>query len=182
MQTDIHTVMNNLSPYLDRFDTILRHGHAIYERYPPEIVVDHDASTQAQCTHRHILLKAHEELDKLPNVHHMESRGQNLWFFEDANAVCRFKKTDENGMASNYPTKQIKDFNSMDTLPGFPSQPTRLTVGYLLDETGTGFARSQVSLSSSKTSILWCAAIVPRQGGDIEDAKWQEVTRQMRLA
>ena len=92
MQTDIHTVMNKLSPYLGRFDTILRHGHAIYEGYSPEIVVDHDASTQAQCTHRHILVKAHHELDELPNVHHTESRGQNLWFFEDANVVCRFSR------------------------------------------------------------------------------------------
>ena len=162
METDIDVIMDRLAPYLDRLDAILRHGHATYERYAPEIVLDHDASTQAHCTFRHTLAEAHRILDELPSVRHMEIRGQNLWLIEPANSVIRFKKTDEDGVSSNYPTPQAVAFDEGEDLPRLPPKPTRLTAGYLLDATGTGFMRSQISLPTNR-GAMWCAAIVPAE-------------------
>jgi len=180
VETDIDIIMDRLSPYLDRLDGILRHGHATYECYPAELVVDHDASTQAHCTFRHSLAEAHRVLDDLPGVRHMEIRGQNLWLVEPANAVVRFKKTDEDGVSANYPTTQAVAFDEGDELPGLPPMPTRLTAGYLLDATGTGFMRSQISLPTKK-GALWCAAIVPLEARAADEAAWYETTRQRRF-
>lgn len=180
METDIEVLMGRIEPYLDTLDGILRRGHKTYETYPAEIVLDHDASTQAHCTYRHILKEAHLTLDGLPNVEHMDLRGQNLWLFRDANVVCRMKKTDENGVSTNYPTPQAVAFDEGDELPGLPAAPTRLTIGYLLDATGTGYARSQVSLPTRR-GALWCAAIVPSTMREADDRAWYEVTKQMRL-
>lgn len=108
MDTKIYTVMDRLSPYLDIFDAILRHGHAAYEAYPAGVVIDHDASTQAHCTYRHILAEAHRVFDEHEFANHCEIKGQNLWVLDNANAVIRFKKTDEDGRSSNYPTKQAR--------------------------------------------------------------------------
>lgn len=59
METNIEIVMGRMDLYLARIDTVLRHGHTIYETYDPAIVLDHDASTQAHCTFRHTLAEAH---------------------------------------------------------------------------------------------------------------------------
>ena len=179
METDIEIVMGKMAHYLDRLDSILRHGHGVYETYPPAVVLDHDASTQAHCTFRHTLAEAHRVLDDLPNVRHMEIRGQNLWLIESANAVIRFKKTDEDGVSSNYPTPQAIAFDEGEELPGLPPKPTRLTAGYLLDATGTGFMRSQISLPTNR-GAMWCAAIVPLDAKEAGEAAWYEVTRQRR--
>ncbi len=180
MQTNISAVMSGLTDYLDIFDEILRHGHDVYERYPSEFVVDHDASTQAHCTFRHILTKATGDLDELPEVKHFDIRGQNLWLVESANAIVRFKKTDENGVSSNYPTPQALAFDEGETLPGIPVEPTRLTVGYLLDQTGSQYVRSQISLPLK--GVGWCAAIIPNASRDDEEAAWYEVTKQTRFS
>jgi hypothetical protein len=179
VETNIEIVMGRMDPYLARIDTVLRHGHAIYETYNPAIVLDLDASTQAHCTFRHTLAEAHRVLNDLPSVRHMEIRGQNLWLIEPANAVIRFKKTDEDGVSSNYPTPQAVAFDEGDELPGLPPKPTRLTAGYLLDATGTGFMRSQISLPTNK-GAMWCAAIVPLDARGASEAAWYEVTRQRR--
>lgn len=180
MQTNISAVMGGLTDYIDIFDGILRHGHGTYERYPPEFVVDHDASTQAHCTFRHILSKALGELGELPQVKHFDIRGQNLWLIEAANCIIRFKKTDENGSSSNYPTPQAVAFDEGETLPGLPVEPTRLTVGYLLDATGSQYVRSQVSLPLK--GVGWCAAIIPSSSRNEDEAAWYEVTKQTRFA
>lgn len=177
METNIDVVMGRLEPYLDPFDTILRFGHQTYEAYPSDLVLDHDASTQAHCTYRHILAEAHRVLGEMSGIEHLEIRGQNLWLFKEANVVCRFKKTDENGVSANYPTSQAKDFDAGKELPGLPPAPTRLTVGYLLDPVGVGYSRSQISLPT-KRGALWCAAIVPHSEREADEQAWVEVTRQ----
>jgi hypothetical protein len=180
LDAEIDLTMSRMEPYLDRLDAILREGHAVYETYPPELVVDHDASTQAHCTNRHILAAAHRTLDDLPGVRSMEIRGQQLWLFETANAVVRLKKTDEDGVSSNYPTPQAQAFDEGEELPGLTPKPTRLTAGYLLDATGTGYLRSQISLPT-KRGALWCAAIIPAGMRQADEKPWHEVTRQKRM-
>lgn len=181
IETDIEAVMPRLEPYLDSFDAILRHGHAVYERYPPEIAVDHDASTQAHCTNRHILAEAHRIFGELPDVRSINVNGLQVWLLEASDAVVRFKKTDENGAHSNYQTQQIRAFDRGDELPGLPSLPVRVTVGYLLNATGTEYVRSQISLPTNRGAI-WCAAIVPPSERDVGKAAWYEVTRQGRFS
>lgn len=81
--------------------------------------------------------------------------------FEDADAVVRFKKMDEDGLTRNYPTEQAKDFDRGLPLPGLPMPPVRLTAGYLLDATSTQFERTQVARPVGQKRTKWCAAIVP---------------------
>lgn len=180
METNIAVVMGRLEPYLDRLDKIVRHGHEVYSSYPPEIAIDYSGGTQANCTYSHIKAEAHGVLDELPGVRHIEIRGQHLWLIEPANAVCRFKKTDEDGASANYPTRQAKAFDRGEPLPGLPQEPTRLTIGYLLDASGIGFVRSQASLPAGRQT-LWCAAIVPVDAREVGEAAWYEVTKQARL-
>lgn len=180
LETDIETIMGALTPYLPLFDGILRHGHATYETYPANLVIDHDASAQAHCTNRHVLAEAHRLLDDLPGVEHREVRGQNLWQIDPVNVIVRFKKTDEDGVSSNYQTRQARAFDRGAQIPGIPAEPTRLTAGYLLDATGMGYMRSQISLPT-KRGVIWCAAIIPEANREAGETAWHEVQRQRRL-
>lgn len=180
VDTDIEVVMGRVSPHLDVWDGILRRAHFKYASYAPEIVIDHDSSTQAHCTFRHILAEAHRLFGGVKGIRHFEIRGQHLWLFEDANALVRFKKTDLDGVSSNYPTRQALDFENGVPLPDLPPEPTRLNVGYLLDDTGIGFVRSQVAIPVGKRT-LWCAAIVPQVERVSGQSRWQNVTREPRF-
>ncbi len=181
METEIEEIMGRIEGYLDPFDAILRHGHDVYESYPAEIVIEHDASAQAHCTHRHILAEAQRRFDADNNARHFEIRGLNVWLLERENVIVRFKKTDWNGVAANYPTRQALDFDRGNALPGLPEEPTRLNVGYLLDDLGVGYERSQVALPAGK-STMWCAAIVASEDREIGQPIWQDVTREPRLS
>lgn len=180
METNIKIIMDNLSGHLETFDEILRAGHSIYEHYPTDLIVDHDASTQAHCTFRHILACAHASFSDIPDVHHLYIRGQNLWHLERANCVIRFKKTDEDGVSTNYPTIQARNFDKGLPIPGLPPEPTRLNIGYLLDDTGLGFVRSQVALPVGR-STMWCAAIISQADREEGEQVWRDVTRQPRF-
>ncbi len=87
---------------------------------------------------------------------------------------------DEDGRASRYPTKQARDFDRGDELPGLPPAPVRLTAGYLLDPTGTELIRSQISRPNGR-KIEWCAAIVPTEERKPGERIWIDVTRQKWL-
>ena len=177
VNTDIEVVMGRVRPHLDVWDGILRRAHSKYASYPPEFAIDLDSSTQAHCTYRHILADALRLFGAEQYIRHFDIRGQNLWLFEDANVLIRFKKTDKDGVSSNFPTRQALDFENGMPLTGLPPEPTRLNVGYLLDDTGIGFVRSQVALPVGKRT-LWCAAIIPQDERVSGQGKWHDVTRE----
>jgi hypothetical protein len=96
------------------------------------------------------------------SVRILDIRGLKLWLFEDAGVVIRFKKMDEDGRSRNYQTKQAQDYDAQLELPGLPPKPDRLTMGYLLDESGTNFIRAQIARPEGK-QVVWCAAVIPRE-------------------
>ena len=175
----IDAVMQRLEFVLDEFDRIARTAHAIYRSYRPEHLIDHSPRAQATCIYDHMAAEAERRFNQKGGVEALDIRGLKLWVF-DQHTVARFKKMDEDGKSRNYPTTQAKAFDLMQELDGVPPKPTRVTVGYLLDPTGTAIQRVQVARPNGR-SIDWCAAIVPAveriAGGRI----WEEVTKQMRF-
>ncbi len=170
--------MNALSAHLDELDQIARSAHARYRAYSPADLIEHDARAQAACTYAHMNAEAGRRLLGRAGIRDIEIRGLKLWLFEDANAVIRLKKMDEDGRTRNYPTEQAKDFDRGNDLPGLPMPPVRLTAGYWLDETGTQFERTQVARPVGQKRTKWCAAIVPLESRKETDRAWIDVTRQ----
>lgn len=172
--------LDAFGPLLDEFDRIARDAHARFRGYRQEDLVELDGRAQAACTYAHMLADADRRFLSRPRVRTLDIRGLKLWLFEDANAVIRFKKMDEDGHSRNYPTKQAKDFDGGQELPGLPMPPVRLTAGYLLDATGSVFVRTQVARPIGR-GAMWCAAVVPPQERKAGERAWREVTRQARF-
>jgi hypothetical protein len=84
-----------------------------------------------------------------------EINGLKVWIV-GADAVIRWKKMDEDGYSSNYPTKQARDFDRGELLPGLPDPAVRLTAGYLLDPTQTQFVRAQIAKPRGKRIEVRC--------------------------
>jgi hypothetical protein len=173
--------MDALDPFLDEFDQIARAAHDRYRAYRPEDLIELDPRAQAVCTYCHMVADADRRLLGRPKIRPFEIRGLKLWLFEEASAVVRWKKMDEDGNTRNYPTQQAVDFDAGRELPGLPMPPVRLTVGYLLDATGMDFIRTQIARPTSTKRTRWCAAIVPREDRKQGDRVWIDVTRQGHL-
>ena len=165
---------------LNDYDAITREAHATYRAYDPGVLIEHDVRAQATCTYSHMVASADKRFITREGVRPIEIRGLKLWLFEHASIVVRFKKMDEDGRSRNYPTKQAKAFDAQLELPGLPPKPLRLTVGYLLDKTGTQFVRTQVARPDGRDA-LWCGAIVPEEARRSGERIWVDVTRQGRL-
>ncbi len=175
-------VMEGISFLLHDFDQICRLAHATYRAYPANALVDHDTRAAAACMYCHMASHADRLLPQRPKVEPVDPKklgGLRVWRVGDL-AVLRFKKHDEDGKSRNYPTKQAKDYDRGLLLPGLPPAATRLSVGYLLDETGTVFVRTQVARPLSNT-VDWCAAIVPADERRPGVRIWTDVTRQGKL-
>ena len=170
--------MDSLGNHLQPVHEILKHGYDTYQNYPPELVLDHDPTTQANCIAAHMRAKATSSLADDPTITHIEEHGQHLWLFEQQNVLIRFKKTDETGISTNYPTKHARDFEAGADLPGIPPSATRLTAGYLLNPLGE-YSRSQISMPNGSKRVLWCAAIVPCE--DAQSMTWCQVEKNMTI-
>jgi hypothetical protein len=163
---------------LDEFDALTREAHSTYRSYDPAILIEHDVRAQANCTYSHMFAAADRRFLGRPGIRLLDIRGLKVWLFETASVVVRFKKMDEDGRSRNYPTKQARDFDAQLELPGLPPKPVRLTVGYLLDETGTEFVRCQIARPNGRQA-LWCGAVIPREDRKPGERIWIDVTRQI---
>lgn len=153
--------MESVGFLLDDFDLICRHAVAKYRTYEPDVLVEHDPRAAAACTYSHMVAAAERQfVSRCPQVQLLDLRGLKVWRVDDV-ALIRFKKHDEDGYSRNYPTKQARQYDMGEFLPGLPPEAARLSVGYLLDATGTTFIRTQVARPLARR-INWCAAIVPQ--------------------
>jgi hypothetical protein len=170
----------------DDLDAICRHAFAKYRGYAAEILVEHDPRAAAACTYAHIAADAERRFAAFhPKVQHLDPRplgGLKVWRVGEvgADALIRFKKHDEDGYSRNYPTRQARQYDRGDTLPGLPPEAVRLSVGYLLDATSTEFIRTQVARPLARR-IDWCAAIVPLGDRRPGEKAWIDVTRQRKF-
>jgi hypothetical protein len=167
---------------LDELADIVRIGHAKYMAYRPEDLIELDVRAQSACTYCHMHAEADRRLFDRPEIRALEIRGGlKLWLYEEASAVIRLKKMDEDGKTRNYPTKQARDYDAQRQLPELPLPPVRLTVGYWLDATGQQINRVQVARPNGRRVPTWCAAIVPKEERKAGEAIWVDVTRQKRF-
>jgi hypothetical protein len=180
-------LMDGIDFLLDDLDQVCRTSHAKYRRYDPEFLLEHDPRASAACIYSHMAADAErrwpaQNLATSPDrsgiaVQLIEVRGGlKVWTVRDI-AILRFKKHDEDGKSRNYPTKQARDYDRGMQLPGLPYPAARLSVGYLLDATGTEFIRTQVSRPRGK-EIEWCASVVPDGDRAVGAKRWIDVTRQ----
>lgn len=177
----ITETMDALGALLDDFDQITRAAHSRFRAYRPEDIIELDTRAQAACTYCHMASEADRRFLDRAGIRFIEINGLRLWLSEEANAVIRFKKMDEDGRVRNYPTQQAKDFDRGFDLPGLPMPPVRLTAGYLLDPTGTSFIRTQIARPMGTKRTMWCAAVVPAEEREVGERAWRDVTRQGRL-
>jgi hypothetical protein len=179
-------LLDGIDFLLDDLDQICRTSFGKYRRYDTEVLLDHDPRAAAACMYSHMAADAERRWPAQTlttpaellggKVQALEVRGLKVWAVQSL-AVFRFKKHDEDGKSRSYPTKQARDYDRGMPLPNLPFPAARLSVGYLLDATGTEFIRTQVARPRGK-GIEWCAAIVARESHVQGARRWIDVSRQ----
>ena len=134
--------------------TSLRHQS---DRIPALVRAAHDKSAAAKNVHRHLLAEVTSACDQISGVSVIDARGLNVLNIYDK-AVLRFKKMDEGGRSSSYPTPQNWRFDRQVSLPFIPAAATHLTFGYEPDLAFSSILRVLVACSLG-SSVLWCAQV-----------------------
>ena len=169
--------MSQLDPFFDELDTIARGGLARYQQYPADVRIEHDGRAAAACIYTHMVKIADDILTEKPGVVFKTIKGLKVWIIGER-ATIRFKKMDEDGRWKNNSTQQQREFDRQLALPGIPSPPLNLVVGYWANALGTDVERVQVARPSGQM-IDWCAAIVPTSDRIVGQPRWIDVTRQV---
>lgn len=152
-----------LEPHRNLLVLIVTSGFADYlsllEHMPQSI----KARTVANLIYDFIEAHAKELLVGIDGIKLLECKGLFLAVVADT-LVLRFKKFDNNKMASNIPTQQATDYKNQD-LPNFP-QHTTLFVGYELDKLKTKIEEITVACPNGESN-LWNFNLDSDTGADI---------------
>lgn len=180
MRDSIDAVMHRLDSLLDDLDAIPRLAHALYRTYNPQHLIEHSPRAQATCIYDHMVAEADRRFGQRDGIRPLDIRGLKLWVVGE-HTVIRFKKMDEDGTTSNYPTRQARNFDQNLELDGVPPKPIRVAVGYLLSPAEDAIERVQIARPNGRKRVDWCAAIVPAVERKADAQAWIEITRQMRF-
>lgn len=118
------------------FSTISKIYDAAVELYnsgtTAQARAEHDSRAALAAIYRHAWMGYQRELSEQPGFHFLTVRGLHVLNIQDR-IVLRAKRVNENGIHVNNPTKQQRDFDRHQPLPGLPPEAVRLVVGYQLD-------------------------------------------------
>ena len=163
-----------LDPYLPMLASSVRRGFAVYQdpsHYSDLAKAAHDNSAAAKNVHRHILNDIEIEIAEIRGLALINVRGLMVLNVHDR-ALLRFKKMDEEGHSSSYPTDQARNFDRQLPLPGLPQAATRLTFGYEPDLAFSTIVRILVACPLGARTH-WCAQVSEELGGA---ASWTDIT------
>lgn len=165
--------MDVVEPLLVDFHEAWHTAQKLYrDEYAVAIRAEHDDALAAQCVRRHMLLEVIRRLDGRAGCTILNIQGFRILNYFDK-AVLRFKKVNEDGKHSAYQTKQQKEFDDQEPLPGIPEAAVRLTCGYQLDIAGENIDRVVIARPMGR-AIAWVAQIVVLD----QQAAWSDITPQ----
>lgn len=120
-------------------ESLYRIGAMPFSRYQAEYpnLELHSSRTRANILYDLMVDQARREFRGVRNTELIDPpSGVVLLAIEDR--VClRFKKLDDDGLPSNYPTLAARDWENGEDLPGIPSSLQRLSIGYRLNKLQT---------------------------------------------
>ena len=122
-----------------RIDDAIHSAWARYETIPQDIRGDMSVITQAGMIHCLIVAEMPKQFYDRPDIVMNEDRGLHTLVFQACSIQVRFNKLDENLRRSTNSTQQsiLWDTGPQQRLPGVGKPFEKLTVGYLLDASGT---------------------------------------------
>src|SRR5690606_26594792 len=104
--------------------------------YSPAARAEHTDRAAANNVYSHADRRWQSAFDGFHGVAFLNVRGLHLLNYMDR-VVVRIKKVRANGQHSNYQTKQQRDYDRQEPIPGLPAPARRLTAGYQLDPSGS---------------------------------------------
>ena len=154
--------------------TLIAAWNAAWEKWEkigqqaPDARVDIRSRAQANVLYDLVCSELKRRFTDVPGVSWSEKGGFLTLNFEDK-LLLRFKKFDDNLKSHNVMTQQQVLFRLQLELPGFPSAPTRATLGYQLDKFAAGLRNFLVACHVGD-SLEWIIPIIAPA-----DAGWDAI-------
>lgn len=126
-----------LTPHAERLYRTGALPFGIYQRdYPNQTL--HTPRTRANILYDLMVNQARIEFRGIRGTEIIDPPSGIVLLEIDGRVVIRFKKLDDESLPRNYPTAAAKDWDIGEDLPGIPSSPQRLMLGYRLNRLQTG--------------------------------------------
>jgi hypothetical protein len=158
-------VIEIIDPHMERLFNI---GAIPLERwksdeYPNRAL--HIPRTRANVLYDLMVIQARIEFRGIRGAVMIDTRDGVTLLEIDQKILLRFKKLDDDSLPSNYPTVRARDYDMGEDLPGIPSSPQRLTLGYRLNQLQTEI--KDVLISNSMGGRLLYDIILEEPKGGI---------------
>lgn len=133
-----------LRPHAERLYRIGAFPFETYQRdYPNQAL--HTPRTRANILYDLMVNQARVEFRGIRGAAIVDPPSGVVLLDIEQRAIIRFKKLDDDSLPRNYPTTAAKDWDMGEDLPGIPSSPQRLTLGYRLNRLQTAIQSVLVS-------------------------------------
>lgn len=161
MHGTLEYVRQVLAPFHDALCGMYDRAWAMYAEIPPDIraIVNQDPRAVASVIWvlvNHEATKYFYDFGISPRHLH----NTNVFSMPGGRVALRFKKTDSRGTTSNYRTPRSNSFDGGLPLDDTP-EPLRVAVGWVPNETGTGYGDLLISL---RGPVTWCYSILADSG------------------
>jgi hypothetical protein len=129
-------VIDVIDPHKERLFKI---GAIPFERWQTEYpnFAVHTARTRANALYDLMVQQARIEFRGIRGSVIIDTRDGVTLLEIDEKVLIRFKKLDDDSLPRNFPTERAKDYDMGEELPGIPSSPQRLSLGYRLNRLQT---------------------------------------------
>lgn len=118
-----------LTPHAERLYRIGALPFESYQRdYPNQAI--HTPRTRANILYDLMVNQARIEFRGIRGAQIIDPPSGVVLLEIDGRVVIRFKKLDDDSLPRNYPTEAAKNWDTGEDLPGIPSSPQRLALGY----------------------------------------------------
>jgi hypothetical protein len=121
-----------------------------YLQLPDAHRLQYDLRAEANVLNRYMIDNAKREFSGVPGVEFLERWGfmlgiDTFQYGMSGMVACRFKKLNEAGESSSYPTPRAMALraNNTEDLAGIPEESTIVDIGYVFNQLRTGFREVQ---------------------------------------
>jgi hypothetical protein len=164
-------VMVALEPYFGRLTDIYSAAVDLYNtETSAKARAEHDGRAALNVIYSHAWHGYKREFVEEAGFHFMTVKGLNILNIRDI-VVARAKRVDANGRHANHDSKQQRDFDRQQSIPGLPPAAVRIVIGYELDLAFSQVERVIVRRPMGKLTA-WSAQIVSL--GEV--MAWQNTT------
>ncbi len=163
-------VISVVEPYSEQLYSIGAEPFAEYMEKYPNLAI-HSTRTRANIIWDLMVNRVHREFRGVSSTKIIVTRNGVVLLIVAEKVCIRFKKLNMGGFPSNFPTPAAINWDRGEDLPGIPSAPQRLSLGYKLNRLQTAVVEVQITNVLNGRYVYGITLEAPSEGLIVLDSR-----------